>query len=77
MGYKKEMEHLNYPFQNFKPLLTNRDLPMAQNEHLYAICCRQEADDDVISGKDVDTFQCSACANLRVAVSSVILVDES
>ena len=30
---------------------------MTRNEHVYAICCRPEVGDDVISGVDVETFR--------------------
>ena len=43
---------------------------MTQIEHVYAICCRLEVDDDVISGKDVHAFRYYACVNLRVAILS-------
>ena len=48
----------------------NRDPNMTQIEHVYAICCRLEVDDDVISGKDVHAFRYYACVNLRVAILS-------
>ena len=30
---------------------------MTENEHVYAICCRPEVDDDVISIRDVKTIK--------------------
>ena len=36
-------------------LSRNRDSNTIPIEHVYAICCRPEAADDVISGEDVDT----------------------
>ena len=41
---------------------------MIQNENDYAICCRLEVDDDVISGIDVDTFRCCAFVILWVDI---------
>ena len=40
---------------------------MAQNEHVYAICCSPEVDDDVISGEDAETFPEYVRINLCVA----------
>ena len=49
-------------FQNFKPFRnpSNRYQEIAtrtwpKNENVYAICCRPEADDEVISGRNVKT----------------------
>ena len=30
---------------------------MTQNEHVYAICCQLEVDDDVTSGQNINTVQ--------------------
>ena len=43
---------------------------MAQNEHVYAICCRPEVDNDVLSGGSVKTIDGYALENLEVASSS-------
>ena len=68
------MKPLNNSFQNCKlfsesiePLSRNRDHNMAQNEHVYAICCRPEVAGDVISGEDVKTTSGYAMLNLEVA----------
>ena len=57
MDYVTEKEALDSPFPNLftfmkliELLSRNRDSNMTQNEHVYAICCRLEVDDDVISG---------------------------
>ena len=50
-----------------EPLSRNRDLNVIQNEHVYAICCRRKVDNDVISGKNVKTFEGHAVVNFKVA----------
>ena len=39
---------------------------MTQNEHVYAICCRQEVAGDVISGENVKTIEGYAVVNFEV-----------
>ena len=43
---------------------------MTQNEHLYAICCRPEVVDDVISDQNVKTIEGYVVVNVKVASSS-------
>ena len=43
---------------------------MTQNEHIYAIFCRLEVDDDIISGNYEDTFRCCAGVKVWAAVFS-------
>ena len=57
------MKYLNNAFQNLTPLRNrgeslskNRDPNMTHNEHIYAIYCRPEVADDVISSQNVETF---------------------
>ena len=40
---------------------------MNQNEHVYAICCRQEATGDVISGENVKTIESYVALNFEAA----------
>ena len=40
---------------------------MAQNEHVYAICCRPELAGVVISGENVKTVEGYAMLNFEVA----------
>ena len=40
---------------------------MTQNEHVYAICCRPEVADDVISGENVKTIEGYDMLNFGVA----------
>ena len=59
-----KMIHLNNPFQNctqfrnllkrYREIIAKQLSHMAQNEHVYAICCWLEVDDYVISGEDID-----------------------
>ena len=67
------MKQLNQPFQNFKPFRNQlnryRDLNMTHNEHVYAICCRLEVDDDAISGRYVKTAEGYIVVNFEVASS--------
>ena len=42
---------------------------MAQNEHVYAICCQLEAGDD-ISGQKAQTIEDYVVVNVKVARSS-------
>ena len=69
------MKHLTHSFQNSK-LFENRlnhsywkiHTNMAQNEHVYAICCQPEvAGDDVISSENVNTVDGYATLNFEVA----------
>ena len=43
---------------------------MIQNEHVYAICCRTEVDDDVISVLSVKTIEDYIVIHFEVASSS-------
>ena len=43
---------------------------MTQNEHVYAICCRPEVDDEVISGHSVKIVEGYTVVNFEVASSS-------
>ena len=70
------MNPLNNSFQNCK-LVQNRlkryrQIP-TQNEHVYAICCRPEIADDVISGENVKTVDGYAVLNFEVASLSSFL----
>ena len=40
---------------------------MAQNKHVYVICCQLEVADDVISGQNVKTGEGYAVLNFEVA----------
>ena len=40
---------------------------MAQNEHVYAICCRPEAAGDIVSGEEVKTVEGYALLNFETA----------
>ena len=46
---------------------------MTQTEHVYAICCRPEVDDDVISSEDAETFQEYVYVKLRAVSFSDLL----
>ena len=50
---------------------------MTQNEHVYehvyAICCRLEVSDDVISGRNVNTIDGYVVVNFEVASSSRVV----
>ena len=48
---------------------------MTQNEHVYAICCRPEVDDNVISGRNVRTIEGYIVVNLVAAVSKIFQND--
>ena len=39
---------------------------MSQNEHVYAICCRLEVDDAVISGQNVKTLEGYVMVNFEI-----------
>ena len=52
--------------QSVEPLLRNRDPNMTQNEHVYAICCRPEEGDDVISGQNGKTIDDYVSVNFQV-----------
>ena len=41
---------------------------MSQHEHVYAICCRLESVDDVISGQNVKTIECYVWTILKLLV---------
>ena len=43
-----------------------------QNEHVYAICCRPDVGDDVISVENVNTFEGYSVINLESAGSSFL-----
>ena len=43
---------------------------MTQNEHVRAICCWLDADDDIVSGRNVETIKGNIVANFEVASSS-------
>ena len=47
-----------------------RTVAMTQNEHVYAICCCPEVDDDVISGRNVKTIAGYIVVDFKVASSS-------
>ena len=56
--------------KSFGPLSKNRDPNMTQKEHVYVICGRQEADDDIISGRNVKILGCYIAVIFEVASSS-------
>ena len=64
---------MNHGFQNSKAF-ENRLNPyreittriMTQNEHVYAICCRPEEVNDVVSSENVKTMQGSAVINFEL-----------
>ena len=66
IGYKpKKKETLELPFpklqtvvKSIEALSRNRDPNMTQNEHVHAICCRLEVDDDVTSGGNIESVHC-------------------
>ena len=66
---------MNHNFQNCKkkisesvePLSRNRNPNMIKNEHVYAICCRQEVSGDVISGQSVKIIEGHALFNFDAA----------
>ena len=73
----KKMKPLIQAFQKCKPLLNrwNRYREIAtptrpQNEHVYEICCRPEAGDDVFSRRNVNTIEVYVVVNFEVAISS-------
>ena len=43
---------------------------MTQNEQVYAICCRPDVGDDVISGENVKTLEGYSLMNFEIASSS-------
>ena len=68
------MKHLNHSFKNCKlfsesvePLSINRDPNMAQNEHVYVICCRPEVVGEVICGENVKTIEGYAVLHFEAA----------
>ena len=70
------MKPLNRIFQycktflkSIEPLSRNRDPHMTQNEHVYAICCRQEVGDDVISSRNAKTVEGYVLVHFEVASS--------
>ena len=72
------MKPLNRSFQNcnfFKKELAeslsiNCDPNLTQNEHVYAISCRPEVGDDVISGGGVKTIEGYVVLKFEVASSN-------
>ena len=50
---------------------------MTQNEHVYAICCRQEVPGDVISGRVVKTVEDYVPTYFEVASSSILRENKS
>ena len=44
---------------------------MTQNEHVYVICCRQEAAGDVISTRNVESTDSHVVVNFEVASYSL------
>ena len=53
-------------------LLRNRDPNLTQNEHVYAICCRPEVADVVLSSENIKTIVGYAVLNIEVASISSI-----
>ena len=53
----KPLNHHSFPNRKLfqKPLSTNCNPNMTQNENGFAICCRPEVARDVISGENVNT----------------------
>ena len=51
-------------------LLRNHNPNMAQSEHVYAICWREEVGDDVISSQNAKTIEGYVVINFEVASSS-------
>ena len=58
LNHTEKNEALELPFPKLytfvkltEALSINCDPKMTKNEHVYAICCRLEVDDDVVSGK--------------------------
>ena len=44
---------------------------MTQNEHIYAICCRPEVDDNVIFGRNVKTIEGYIVVNFKLLAPAV------
>ena len=44
---------------------------MTQTEHFYAICCRLEIDNNVMSGRNVKTVEAYIVVNIGIATSSI------
>ena len=66
----KQFNRLSNAVDRFKLvelLSRNRNLNMTQNQHVYAICCRSNADGDVISGRNVKTIEDNALVNFQLA----------
>ena len=53
-----------------EPLSSNCVQNITQNEQVFAICCRPEVDDDVVSGVNVSTVTGFVVVNFEVASSS-------
>ena len=51
--------------ESTEPLSRNRDPNQTKNEHVCAICCRLEVDDDVISSENIKTTQGYAVVNFE------------
>ena len=60
----------NLFLKSIEPLSSSCDLNMTQNEHVYAVCCPPEVDDDVIFSRNVKTFEGYVVVNFEVASSS-------
>ena len=55
-----------------KPLSRNRDPNMTKNEHVYAICSRQNIAGGVISGRNVKTIEGYGELKFEVAIALVV-----
>ena len=56
--------------ESVEPLSRSHDLNMTQNLHVCTICCRPEVVYDVISGRNVKTFERYLVINFEVASSN-------
>ena len=73
IGCVSEMKPVNHSFQSCKPFKNwlnryRKSRPEhAQNEHVYAICCRPDVVCDVISGENVKIIEGYSVLNFEVA----------
>ena len=57
-------------FKSIEPLPINHNPNITHNEHVYAICFRQEVADYVISSENVKILECNIVLNFEVTSSS-------
>ena len=71
------MKPLNHGFQRCKtlselvePVSRNGDPNVTQNLHVCTICCRPEADYNVVSGRNIKIIEGYLVVNFEVAISN-------